>query len=234
MPIIKSFDYNNKVRDLTGVLSTLIAGASNFLSNFPKVADAKQRKHEWLELHIRPRSFATTAITTGGVCTVTPEESAKCYAGQLVSLATDPAVFRVTTITPTAVTLEFVASNGSSIASVSNLPTGGGTFRIQSAPMPSGSSSGEDTFRQSGTEHNFTQIFRKNFTLARTSMSVDVYGNQSVAIINAKAVVGSVIFICNSVPYAVALEHGHSPQAAGGVVEPVCKIMAAAIRAGRI
>jgi len=179
MPTITSFDYNNKVRDLTDALSTIIAKQSNFLSNFPRVADARQRKHEWLELQLRPRSFTTTAITTAGVCTVTATEAAKCYVGQLVSLVTDPAVFRVTAVTTTQVTLAFVGSNGSSIAALNGLPTTGGTFRIQSAPMPSGSSSGEETFRQSGTDYNMTQIFRKNFTLSRTSMAINVYGNEN-------------------------------------------------------
>jgi len=75
----------------------------------------------------------------------------------------------------------------------------------------------------------------RSFDLNLKLADVQATVSKAVAMINTGAVAGSVVFICNSVPYAVALEYGHSwQQAPGGIVEPTCKVMKAAIEAGII
>ena len=177
---VNSQNYNNQRRDLTDMLSTLIAKMSNFLSLFPFDRNATNRKVEWLQLAIAPRSITATAIAGAtGVLTVTEDEAKKAFLGQLITLDTDPAVFRVTNIGVTTVTVAFVASNGSSITATTGLPAGGAKFKIVSAPMPEASLTAEQTHRQSGTDYNYTQIFRKDFTKSDTSQAIGVFGNEN-------------------------------------------------------
>ncbi|MCL2306554.1 MAG: hypothetical protein FWC43_14545 [Planctomycetaceae bacterium] len=74
----------------------------------------------------------------------------------------------------------------------------------------------------------------RDFDLNLTLADVPESTTKAVAFINARAVAGIDVFICNSVPYAVALEYGYSSQASGGVVGPVCQLMQLAISAGSI
>jgi len=79
---------------------------------------------------------------------------------------------------------------------------------------------------------SFNTLDRK-FNEGLTSGDVQVAINNASAMIG-KATVGTSVFICNSVPYAIALEHGHSQQALGGVVSPSTELIRNSISAGRL
>ena len=50
-----SYSFQNKKRDLSEVLSTVIKNEPRFISNFKMVENATQQKHEWLEDQIRAK-----------------------------------------------------------------------------------------------------------------------------------------------------------------------------------
>lgn len=176
--MIFSADYNNKPRDLSDVLSTVIQQVPAFIRLFGNGAPATQIRHEWLEDQVKGGSITFTAgNATTGVLTVEATEGAKARVGQILTLKDDSAVWRVTAVAPTAVTITFLASQGSgSIDSLADLPAGGGVFLIVSEPTPEGSSDGPKSFQQSTTEWNQTQIYRNGVSLSNTSLAIRTYG----------------------------------------------------------
>ena len=56
----------------------------------------------------------------------------------------------------------------------------------------------------------------------------------ATAAIMGNAELGTVIYICNSVPYAIALENGYSSQASEGVVDPAITAIRNAVESGRL
>ena len=59
------------------------------------------------------------------------------------------------------------------------LPTAGGIFNIVATPTKIGSANGdgEEEYRFNGTNHNFTQIFRKEIIIPRTISQLQTYGD---------------------------------------------------------
>lgn len=176
-----SGDFAQPVRDLSDVLSTVLAGSCRFISLFRQVPHARQRKHEWLENAIYPRGFEYVSATSAGVLTLDAANYAKVAVGQRVTLQDDPAQFKVTAKEDSTckVTVTFAAPQGSTITGVSGIPTGGGRFRIIALPVPEASHLGEETFTQSRVGWNATQIFRKDFSLSGTASSIGTYGNEN-------------------------------------------------------
>ena len=87
----------------------------------------------------------------------------------------DSALFRVAAIDGTAVTLELAGANGSA----PTMPADGEIMNIVSSPMAEGSvnGDGDETGHISGSEYNYTQIFRKDIVLTGTAMAIDLYGS---------------------------------------------------------
>ena len=113
----------------------------------------------------------------GGVLTVTEAEGGKVMSGTLLSLTGNPALFRVTSKGTTTLTVELVASNGSTLTA-STIVTTGGIMKIVSTPAKEGSANGdgEQNYHQTGTEYNTTQIFRKEIQVTGTALATTVYG----------------------------------------------------------
>ena len=103
MPIY-SYTFQNRKRDLSDVLSTVIRDQPRFISLFPRRADATQQKHEWLEDQIAGRSVTVTGVS-GLVLTVSSEDAAKLSIGTQMVVAGDSALFTVTAISGTSVTV---------------------------------------------------------------------------------------------------------------------------------
>lgn len=174
-----SFHYDHRPRDLSEVLSTVIAASPRFISLFPEKERATQTKHEWLEDQVKARTFLFSAATSEGVLTVTESEAAKVRPGMNISLKDDCAVFVVTEKTSTTISVAFLSSNGSESGSVADLPSSGGIFRIISEPMPEASREGAISFRQSATQWNQTQIFRDGVSVSKTAASIGTYGHEN-------------------------------------------------------
>ena len=169
---IYSYNFQNKKRDLADIMSTVIKNQPRFISYFNTVADATQQKHEWLEDQIGGRSFTAVSVS-GGTVTVSADDAAKLRVGTRFVPAGNSALFKVTAISGTSVTVALEAANGSSTTAVAN----GKVYTITSTPIAEGSHEGEETFHQGGTGENYTQIFRKDIILTGTALAINVYGN---------------------------------------------------------
>lgn len=169
--MIYSYSFTERVRDLSDVLSTIIKDEPRFIRYFPRVEDATSTKREWLEDVQGGRSITATAVS-GMVMTVSATDATKLSVGTLLNIVNDPATFRVTGISGTSVTVELAAANGSTTTA----PSANDVLDINSTPMAQGSTGGENTFWQSGSEYNCTQIFRKDIELTGTAIVSRVYG----------------------------------------------------------
>ena len=175
--MLYSYSFANRKRDLSDILSTVIRDEPRFISNFKPVPDARMRKHEWLEDQMQGRSVTASAAASG-VLTVTAADAAKVRVGTLLALEGDPALFQVSAVSGTSVTVTLAAANGSTLTAAT-LPAAGGTFKVISTPMSEGSvnGDGEENYAQSGSAYNTTQIFRKEIVLSGSALAVSLYGS---------------------------------------------------------
>ena len=169
-----TYSFQNKKRDLSDILSTVIKDEPRFISNFKPAENALARKHEWLEEQLTGRSVTTTAVTTMA-CTASTADLAKLHVGTLLVIKDAPALFRVTAISSTTFTVTLVSANGSSTTT----PAKDDVLNIVSTPMPEGSinGDGEENYLQSAVNFNCTQIFRKDIVLSGSAMAINLYGN---------------------------------------------------------
>ena len=175
--MLYSYSFSNRKRDLTDILSTVIKDEPRFISNFRPAADSMAAKHEWLEDQLQGRGITATAADNG-VLTVSVSDAAKVKAGTLIALRNDPALFQVTAVNGTAVSVVLAAANGSDLTPA-GIDGSGGDFIIVSTPMSeaTGNGDGEEFAHTGSTEYNCTQIFRKEIVLSGTALAIGLYGN---------------------------------------------------------
>lgn len=174
---IYSYDLKNTKRDLSDILSTVIAQQPRFISLFGRKADATNTTHEWLEDGISGRSIAAATVS-GLTVTVSDVDATKVVKGTQLTVAGDSALFEVVSVSGTSVTLKLVAANGSETTA----PKTGDVLNIVATPIIEGSDHGEETHHQGGVEYNYTQIFRKEIILTGTALATNVYGGQDNAL----------------------------------------------------
>lgn len=172
--MLYSYSFQNKKRDLSDVLSTIIKDEPRFISLFRPSDTATQQKHEWLQDQISGRSITASEVSNLA-CTVSEADAAKVMVGSLLTVKGDSALFRVASISGTTVTVALVAANGST----KTTPANGDVLNIVSTPMPEGTNNGdgEQSYKQSGTNFNYTQIFRKDIILSGSALAINVYGS---------------------------------------------------------
>lgn len=172
--MLYSYSFQNKKRDLSDILSTVIKEEPRFISNFKPVETATQQKHEWLEDQIAGRSVTASTVTEAGV--VTPADSfAGIKVGTLLVVRNDSALFRVTAVSETTFTVALVAANGSS----KTMPKDDDVLNIVSTPVAEGSNpgDGDETGITGASEYNCCQIFRKDIILSGTALAINVFGS---------------------------------------------------------
>ena len=175
--MLYSYSFANRKRDLSDILSTVIRDEPRFISDFKPVPDARMRKHEWLEDQMQGRSVTVTAAASG-VLTVSAADAAKVKTGTLLALEGDTALFCVSAVTSSSITVTLAAANGSSLTAAT-IPAAGGVFKVISTPVAEGSlnGDGEENYAQSGAQYNTTQIFRKEIVLSGSALAVSLYGS---------------------------------------------------------
>ncbi len=171
--MLYSYNFQNKKRDLSDVLSTVIKDEPRFISLFGPAESATQQKHEWLEDQLTGRSVTVTNLS-GTTFSASASDLAKLRVGTLVVVKDDSALFQVATLTDSGFTLTLVAANGSD----TELPAANDVLSIVSTPVREGSSSGEgdETGLTGQTAYNCTQIFRKDIILSGSALAVNVFG----------------------------------------------------------
>lgn len=169
-----SYDFSNQRRDLTDVLSTVMAQESNIIQLFPLRPEATQRKHEWLEDQISGDRCTVNGAVSESKLPMSATDLAKLAVGTQFHVNEDSALFKVTAIDTTnnKATVSLVGANGSS----KTMPANGDIIILVSTPEKEGSSEGENKVHQSGANYNYTQIFRKEVKLSGTAIQTSVYG----------------------------------------------------------
>ena len=169
-----TYDFQNQKRDLSDILSTVVAQDSRIIQLFPVRGAAKSRKHEWLEDQISGDRCTVTGAVSESKVPMSAGDLAKLAVGTLFHVDDDAALFKVTAIDTSAnkATVTRVGANGSE----TSMPSNGDVLVLVSTPMPEGSTSGENKIHQSGVGYNYSQIFRKEVELSDTAIKIDVYG----------------------------------------------------------
>jgi hypothetical protein len=174
MPLY-TYSFQEKKRDLSDVLSTIVKEEPRFISNFTNVENARQQKHEWLEDQISGRSVTASGVTSL-VVTASEADVAKLKAGSLLTVKDDTTLFRVSQVnTATTFTVALVAANGSARTT----PAASDVLNIVSTPIAEGSNNGdgEESYRGNGTAYTACQIFRKDIVISGSALAVQLYGN---------------------------------------------------------
>ncbi|MBR4834894.1 MAG: DUF5309 family protein [Thermoguttaceae bacterium] len=195
MAAITTYDLLNTRIDLGDALSWRRAQAPNFIRLFgapvtteidgqgnpiPVVATATE--HWWLEGVNMPKTKTFKAFAySDGVGTFTVDSVAGWKPGDLFHILGDSAVLRVSALDgETGIRVASVeAANGSDFQLDTYAPSGGGTLVFDSRPIRQDSDDGEDMFQQSGSESNFTQIFRGDVGMSGTALAVDQAGDEN-------------------------------------------------------
>ncbi len=174
MPLY-AYSFQNIKRDLNDVLATIVRDEPRFISSFITGVPATAQKHEWLEDQISGRSLTATAVDANTV-TASAADVAKLKIGTLLTIKNDTVLFRVESI-PSATTfvVALVAANGSA----TNAVPAAAVLNIAGTPVKEGSDNGdgEEAYHLSGTEYNYTQIFRKDIILSGSALAVSLNGS---------------------------------------------------------
>ena len=125
--MLYSYSFSDRKRDLSDILSTVIRDEPRFISNFKMVPEARMRKHEWLEDQMQGRSVKAEAISSG-VLTVSAADAAKVKNGTLLAPEGSSALFTVTAVGSTSITIALAAANGSGVT-LETLPAEGTVSR---------------------------------------------------------------------------------------------------------
>lgn len=182
MPGIGTWGLDNTARDLTDILSTIIAEQPFFIKAFPRRPNARSVKHEWLEDVLKPQSIGYSAFnqSTGVLTLPTGSDTTGWAVGDIVRFNGDPALFQISAISAnTSITVAFLASNGSATDAIGDIPTSAGLLIFDHAPVLQGSVSGASLFSQSGVEYNYTEILRGDVEITNTALAVKTYGNEN-------------------------------------------------------
>lgn len=173
--MLYSYSFQNKKRDLSDILSTVIKDEPRFISNFKPVENATQQKHEWLEDQIAGRSVTASTVTEAGVVTPADSSFSGIKVGTLLVVRNDSALFRVTAVGTGTFTVALVAANGSQ----KTMPEDGDVLNIVSTPVAEGSNpgDGDETGITGASEYNCCQIFRKDIILSGTALAINVFGS---------------------------------------------------------
>ncbi len=173
--MLYSYSFQNKKRDLSDILSTVIKDEPRFISNFKPVENATQQKHEWLEDQIAGRSVTASTVTEAGVVTPADSSFSGIKIGTLLVVRNDAALFRVTALDDATFTVALVAANGSQ----KTMPEDGDVLNIVSTPVAEGSNpgDGDETGITGASEYNCCQIFRKDIILSGTALAINVFGS---------------------------------------------------------
>lgn len=171
--MLYTYSFQNKKRDLSDILSTIVKDEPRFISNFIRVEDATAQKHEWLEDQITGRSVLVSGTVSSLACPASSSDLAKLKVGTLLVVKSDSALFRVSEVGDSTFTVSLAAANGSS----KSTPANGDVMNIVSTPVSEGSTAGDETGITGNVNYNYTQIFRKDIILSGSALAVNVFGN---------------------------------------------------------
>lgn len=166
--MLYSYSFENRKRDLTDILSTLIKDEPRFISNFRCCENAKSDKHVWNEDELCARAVTVEEIHNSTLF-MSPKEANKLNVGTLLVFGNNSALFEITDVRGEYADIVLAAKNGSDLTD-ETLPKDGGVFRIVSNPV-------EDSAKETVTKHNFVQSFKKAIVVSESVISSGNWGN---------------------------------------------------------
>lgn len=171
-----SYDFQNKKRDLSDVINTVLQDNPVFTSLVNMDGVATNTKHEWLEDVVTPKSWTLDAAYTAADGAMTLVSTAGIKAGDILSF---------TEATGASTTLIAKVDSVDSVTAISISVYGGSTdqniadaatVKLVSRPKGEGTEAEADNGYEPGTNYNYTQIFDRTAKVSKTAESVKMYG----------------------------------------------------------
>ena len=163
-------EFKNAIRDVSGIFTTMVAAAPRFISLFKATDPATSTTHGWINDLLGNITLTVTAAS-GNTLTVSAADAAKIDVGSVLRLTTAPALFVVTNISGTSVTVSLLAANGSDVTEV----PAESKLLLMYDPKEKGSCEGLVNLHQGDLAENYTQIFRRDAELTGTDASTRTY-----------------------------------------------------------
>ena len=165
-----SYDFTNKVRDVSRVFETLIAESTSFMSLLPIIGGVSNFKHEWIDDQLTPTKSALTANSDIADTTIDLADTTGIQVGS---------VLRFTSITGVTRSVKVIVTEVTSATVVTVTRPFGGTTDVnlldtdicilESTPRQEGSDAVAGESHEGVAAYNQTQIFDANYEVSKTS-----------------------------------------------------------------
>ena len=174
----KSYSYSNQERDVSDILSQLIASYPTFLSRVAVGRPTYELKYEWPEEQLTPTESAIASFDTDGDGTgVNVASTAGMRAGMILGVraatgASHTELLQIASVdsaTDLTVTRDYGSTTGVTLV-VGNI-----LFNI-GAPQNEGSTGTASDTTEPSIEYNYTQIFERMASLSRSAKEIKIYG----------------------------------------------------------
>jgi len=173
-----SYEYQNLVRDLSGVFSQMIASYPFFISLVKMGSPAINTKVEWLEDSLSPTQTTIASFDTDGDGTgVNVVSTAGMRAGALLRFTTAADVSRteickidsVDSATDLTLTRDYGASTGVTLVV-------GDKVHLVSSPLNEKTTASAQAGQEPDVAYNYTEIFERTADISGTSQAIKIYG----------------------------------------------------------
>lgn len=175
---VLSYDYQNTIRDLSDVFSTIVKNKPVLSTLIPMDGEvATATKHEWLEDVVSPKSWAVTGAYTAGAGVILTTSTAGLSTWMIVtfekvtwaSSTLTAKVGAITANTSFAITVYGDDSVDENLAI-------GAIVKLIATPKNEATEATANDGREQTVEYNYTQIFDRTAKVSKTSQSVKKYG----------------------------------------------------------
>lgn len=175
-----SYDFQNKVRDLSDVFSQMIKSVPLLISLIAVAGLATNTKHEWLEDAVGQLEGALNGAHTNVVTTLTMPSTSGFKAGMVLRFETAAgiSVDEQAIVTAVASSTELTVVRGYGGTTPIALTDGCRVIPI-ARPLGESTDPDPDPGNEPDTEYNYTQIFDRTAKLSKTHIHVKQYGIKS-------------------------------------------------------
>lgn len=170
--MLYSYSFENRKRDLSDILNTVIRDEPRFISNFHNSTNAVGSRHEYYEDNLAPKGFVTVR-TEKGELLVSRGVANKLKTGMIFHLVNDPALFEIKNINGKEIIVELVCRNGSAMSTADDLKPENKTFYFVSS-QNNDEDNGENV---NSVQWNAMQTFSKEIVLSGRALDMNVYGS---------------------------------------------------------
>lgn len=176
--MITSYDFQNDIRDVVPILDYINQNNPKLISKIALGQPAKNKTHEWTEGILAGKKIQGTAADL----VISAASAAGVAIGMKLQPVSSADVYVVASILGNDITVTKLAST------MDNPPSGSTVYKVYGAAVTSGSKTGEEVAWQGVTRLNYTQIFRKDASLAGSAIATSTYdnaNNMNVQVMNA-------------------------------------------------